>query len=338
MSVTSTSVARAVLRRERTSWLATASAWAPWLLLCALAAWPILGAAVGLDYYTGFTRRVLIVALAATSLNFLVGVGGMVALGHAGFLGVGAYTLVALSEAGVSSAWVLWAGAMAVSALVALVIGAVSLRTRGVYFIMITLAFAQMLYYIAVSLRAYGGDDGYNLAQRPWLGLGLDANPELGFHGVVLGLSALWFWFFSQMLGSRFGKAIVGIRDNEARMAALGHPVFALKLMAFAIAGAAAGLAGALLVMHNGFVSPSSMHWSQSATLIVMVVLGGLGSRWGGLVGAAVWMTFEELLRPWTEYWHWPLGLALIAIVLVAPQGLAALALRAGQRRNGSSP
>ena len=304
------------------------SRYAPWLLLGLLVTLPWLSGVFGLEYYLSFVRRMLILVIVATSLNLLVGFGGMVALGHAGFVGVGAYSLVAFSEAGVNSAWLLWVAAAAVGALAAAAIGAISLRTRGVYFIMITLAFAQMLYYIAVSLRMYGGDDGYNLSARPPLGLGLNANNEATFYWVVLALTAGCFVGINHLLGSRFGQALCATRENESRMTALGYPVYRIRLLAFTFAGAVAGLAGALLITHNGFISPASLHWSQSATLIVMVVLGGLGRRWGAPVGVMVWMLLEEVLRQWTEYWHWPLGMLLIAIVLLAPNGLCAAGAR----------
>ena len=300
----------------------------PLVLLGALALFPLVASALGLDFYIGFVRRVLVVALAAASLNFIMGVGGMVALGHAGFVGVGAYAVVMLSDAGVTSAWVVWAAAMALAALAALLSGAVSLRTRGVYFIMITLAFAQMLYFVFVSLRSYGGDDGYTPPMRPLLGLGLNGADESTLYWVVLALVALVLWWLDRATASRFGAALAGIRDNETRMRALGYPVYLLQLTAFGLAGAVAGLAGALLATGNSFVSPSMMHWTQSATLIVMVVIGGLGRRWGGPVGAAVWLTLEEVLKLNTDYWHMPLGALLIVTALYAPQGLAALADR----------
>ena len=301
-------------------------------LLALFAAVPLLAPALGLDYYIGFAMRMLIVMLIATSLNFLMGYGGLIALGHAGFVGVGAYAVVALMEAGLSSAWLLWAGAMAAAAVVALAVGAISLRTRGVYFIMITLAFAQMLYYVAVSLRRYGGDDGYNLAVRPSLGPGLDVGDDRVLYLAVLTTCTLLFAFLYQLVGSRFGQAMIGIRDNEGRMRALGYPTYLLKLQAFVLTAAIAGLGGAMMVTQNGFISPSSLHWSQSAVLIVIVVLGGLGHRWGGVVGAAVWVSLEELLRQLTEYSHWPLGALLIAIILFAPDGLSALTgRRSGQ-------
>jgi len=294
-------------------------------LLAALAAFPFVAPLFGLEFYIGFVRRVLIIALAAASLNFILGFGGMVALGHAGFIGVGAYTLVALADAGFSSAWLLWPAAALAGGVAAALIGLVALRTRGVYFIMTTLAFAQMLYFVAVSLRRYGGDDGYTLMARPELGLGLDLGNETHFYLVVLAIVALLLAWLQRATRARFGHALMGIRDNEVRMRALGYPVFRLQLAAFAIAGAIAGLAGALLAGGNGFISPATMHWTQSATLVVMVVIGGLGRSWGGPVGAAVWLLLEEALKQHTEHWHLPLGLLLIAVALWAPRGLAAL-------------
>lgn len=300
----------------------------PLVLLVALAAFPLVAPLFGMEFYIGFVRRVLIMALAAASLNFILGFGGMVALGHAGFIGVGAYTVVAFADAGVMSAWILWPMAALVAGLVAALIGTVALRTRGVYFIMTTLAFAQMLYFIAVSLRKYGGDDGYTLPARPELGLGIDLGNESNFYWVVLVLVALALAWMHRATRSRFGHALMGIRDNETRMRALGYPVFRIQLVAFAIAGAVAGLAGALLAGGNGFISPGAMHWTQSATLVVMVVIGGLGRSWGGPVGAAVWLLLEEVLKQYSEYWHLPLGLLLIAVALWAPKGLAALSRR----------
>ncbi|WOI47136.1 branched-chain amino acid ABC transporter permease [Acidovorax sp. BLS4] len=306
----------------------------PLALLAALAVFPLVASALGLDFYIGFVRRVLVVALAAASLNFIMGFGGMVALGHAGFMGVGAYTVVVLSDAGATSAWVVWGAAMVLAALAAALVGAISLRTQGVYFIMITLAFAQMLYFVFVSLRSYGGDDGYTLPMRPVLGLGLDATHEPTLYWVVLALVALVLWWLDRATASRFGAALAGIRDNATRMRALGYPVYLLQLAAFTLAGAVAGLAGALLATGNSFVSPAMMHWTQSATLIVMVVIGGLGRRWGGPLGAAVWLALEEALKLHTDHWHMPLGLLLIATALYAPRGLAALAdLRARSAR-----
>ncbi|MEN9314511.1 MAG: hypothetical protein RIS35_904 [Pseudomonadota bacterium] len=307
-------------------------AWLPWLLLAALAALPWIGPAFGLDYYVGFVRRMLIVVIAATGLNWLLGHAGLAALGHAGFVGVGAYTVVALVDAGVSSAWLVWAAAPVVAGLFAAVIGALSLRTRGVYFLMITLAFAQMLHYLAVSLSVWGGDDGYGLNAPLTLGAGLDtAHPQALFL-VVLAVAAGAFALSTRLPGSRFGRALAGIRDNETRMTALGYPVYRLKLAAFVAAGALAGLAGALLATHDAFVSPSTMHWTESAKLLVMVVIGGLGRRWGAPLGVVVWLSLAEALKTFTDYWHWPMGVLLLLVVFFASQGLAGL----GRRRAGA--
>ena len=295
------------------------------LALLALAVFPLVAPALGLDFYISFVRRVLIYALAATSLNLILGYGGMVALGHAAFFGAGAYAVGILAMNGVTSALVAWPAAALLAGLLAAATGAVSLRTRGVYFIMITLAFAQLLYYLAVSMRIYGGDDGYNLPFRPQVGPGLSLDDSATFFWLVLAFAAACFAGLQYLLGSRFGKALCGIRDNEARMTALGYPVFRLRLAAFTLAGAIAGLSGSLLIMHNGFISPSSIHWSQSSILLVMLVLGGVARPWGAAIGTTVWMVLEEVLRQSTEYWHWPLGALLILIVLAAPQGLAQL-------------
>ena len=300
----------------------------PWLVLALLAAFPLLAPALGLEYYVGFVRRVLIVAIAATSLNFILGYGGMAALGHAGFIGVGAYTVVALVEAGVSSAWLAWASAALVAGLAAAAIGAVSLRTRGVYFIMITLAFAQMLYYLAVSLRTWGGDDGYGLYTPLELGAWLDGAHAQVFYWVVQAIAVAVFALFSRVAHSRYGHALRGIRDNETRMVALGYPVYGLKLAGFVAAGAVAGLAGGLLASHNAFVSPSIMHWTQSALLLVMVILGGVGHLYGPLAGAALFLLLEEVLVAYTIHWQFGLGALLLAVVLAAPNGLMSLFAR----------
>lgn len=294
-------------------------------LLVLLALVPPIASALGEEFYVGVASRVLVFALAATSLNLVLGFGGMVSFGHAAFVGAGAYTVGILMQSGVASAWVAWPLAALAGGMFACLVGMVSLRTQGVYFIMITLAFAQMLYFVFVSLRSYGGDDGYTLMARPALGMGLEMADEATLYWVVLAIVAALLWWLDRAAGSRFGAALVGIRDNEIRMRALGYPVYLLQLTAFVVAGAIAGLAGALLATGNSFVSPSMMHWTQSATLIVMVIIGGLGRRWGGPVGAAVWLALEEALKLHTSHWHMPLGLLLIATALYAPKGLAAL-------------
>ena len=299
--------------------------------LVLLLVFPLVAPALNLDFYVSFVRRVLIFALAATSLNFILGYGGMVALGHAAFFGAGAYAVAMLSVQGISQALIAWPVAMLVAGALALVIGLISLRTRGVYFIMITLAFAQMVFYLFISLRQYGGEDGLNLkgpSLFPWLNLADDRT----FYYVVLVVVLACLWWLNRLINARFGQALQGIRENESRMEALGYPVFRIKLLAFVIAGVMAGLAGALLASHNQFVSPSLMHWTASANLIIMVIVGGIGLRYGGLVGAAVMLWLEEVLRLYTDYWHLPLGVLLLAIVLFAPRGLAGMFKRGAAR------
>lgn len=302
--------------RKQTAWTL--------VLLALLAVFPLVAPALGLDFYISFVRRVLIYALAATSLNLILGYGGMVALGHAAFFGAGAYAVGILAMSGVTSALVSWPVAVALAAVLACVTGAISLRTRGVYFIMITLAFAQMLFYIFISLRQYGGEDGLNLPGPSTLP-GLSLGDDVSFYYLVLALFTLLSWLFGRLVASRFGTALQGIRENESRMESLGYPVYRIKLAAFTLSGAAAGLAGALLANHNLFISPSLMHWTQSANLLIMVLVGGIGLRHGGVAGAVVMLTLEEVLRLWTEYWHLPLGVLLLGVVFGAPRGLVGL-------------
>ena len=293
-------------------------------------AFPLVMNALDQAFYIGFAARVLIYAMAAASLNLVLGTGGMVSFGHAAFFGAGAYVTGILAVEGVRNAWIAWPTAAAVAALAALLIGAMSLRTRGVYFIMITLAFAQMMYYVFVSLKAYGGDDGLSMPGRS-TGLGLDLRNELAWYYVVLVLLVAVLYLLHRIIHSRFGRVIEAIRDNETRAAAIGYPVYGYKLACFVISGAIAGLAGALIANQSGYVGPGLLHWVQSGTLMIMVILGGVGRLWGGPIGAAVLLTLEETLSgsewlgPYALHWQLPVGLILLAIVLFAPQGIAGL-------------
>lgn len=292
--------------------------------LCAALFLPLALQAMGEDYYIGLATRMLIFALAATSLNFIVGYGGMVAFGHAAFLGIGAYVVALLMDAGIASAWLAWPLALAVPALVAVAIGAISLRTRGVYFIMITLAFAQMIYYIAISLKFAGGDDGLPLDRRSVLEP-FDLNNDAALYWVALALLAACLHVLKRLAASRYGLALAGLRQNEARMEALGYPVQRLKLVCFVMGAALAGLAGALLANQNGLASPAQLYWTQSGTLLVMVILGGVGQRYGGVLGSIVLLGMEEILGRLTEHSHLYVGLVLLAVVLYAPRGLTGL-------------
>lgn len=309
---------------RRHGWLAVA---------CLLAlAFPYVAAMFGHDFYVSVASRVLIWALLATSLNLLVGTGGMVSMGHAAFFGAGAYVvgIVAMDLPQLSGGLIVLPLAMAVTALLALAVGAICLRTRGVYFIMITLAFAQMLFYIFISLKGYGGDDGMSIAKRSPLP-GLNMANDTTFYYVVLALLALCLYGLARLRDSRFGRILRGIKDNELRMESLGYATFRFKLTAFVIAGTLAGLAGALMANQNGFVSPNMLYWDQSGTVLVMIILGGLGSLWGGLAGAAVYLVLEEVLTAFTPHWQIALGLILLGVVFYAPKGIAGLFARKPQ-------
>ena len=301
-------------------------------VLAMLIAFPLLAQAFDQAYYISLMSRVLIYALAATSLNLVLGFGGMISFGHAAFVGLGGYAVALLMGAGVVSAWVAWPAAAALSALAALLVGAASLRTRGVYFIMITLAFAQMLYYLFVSMKTWGGDDGLPLAARNVAGFGIELKDDASFYYVVLACLAAALLLVSRLVASRFGRVIQGIRENETRMEAIGYPVFGYKLACFVIGGALAGLAGALLANQTGLASPNQLFWTQSGMLLVMVVLGGVGGLYGGALGAAALLLLEEVLSGYTIHWQLGVGLVLLAVVFLAPRGLAGLFDR---RRNG---
>jgi branched-chain amino acid transport system permease protein len=297
-------------------------------VLALLAALPVLASLMGDTFYVGLATRILIFALAATSLNLILGFGGLVSFGHAAFVGVGAYTVAILMQDGVVSAWVVWPAAMLVSALAALLIGWVSLRTQGVYFIMITLAFAQMLYYLVVSLKAYGGEDGMPLAGRSSMGLGIDLGSDTHFYYATLAILVAAIVLITRLLNARFGHVLQSIRENEVRMTAIGFPVFRYKLVAFTLAGALAGLAGALLANQGSYVSPALMQWSQSGMLMIMVILGGVGHLYGGVLGAIVFLLLEEVLSHHTIHWQLGLGAVLLGVVLLVPNGLTSMMRR----------
>jgi branched-chain amino acid transport system permease protein len=278
----------------------------------------------------------MIYAMVASSLDLILGYGGMVSFGHAAFFGVGAYAMAILSHHGVVSGFIAWPLSMAVAAVVALVIGSISLRTSGVYFIMITLAFAQMLYYLVVSLKAYGGDDGLRVVRNAFHGFGgvLDLRQHTLLYYLVLGLLCLLLWLSYRLVNSRFGMVLRGIRDNEPRMRALGYATFAYKLVGFVIAGTVAGLAGVLMANHTAYVSPSLMHWTRSGEIMVMVILGGMGSVFGPVLGAITLLLVEEVLSSYTEHWMVLLGPLLLLVVLFARRGMYGL-LAPGARRYG---
>ncbi|MFZ6709110.1 branched-chain amino acid ABC transporter permease [Undibacterium sp. TC9W] len=292
-------------------------------MLCLLIAIPLLATYFAQEFYIGLLSRLMIFALVASSLNLILGFGGMISLGHAAFFGSGAYVVGILMQHGVTSAWISWPAAMLTGFLLALAIGSVSLRTRGVYFIMITLAFAQMLYFLFVSLKNYGGDDGLSLAQRSVTGL--DMSNDSNFYYLVLAVCTAFLFILYRLINSSFGRVIQAIKENETRMEAIGYPVFRYKLLCFAIAGSIASLAGALLANQNMLVSPNLLHWTQSGSLMVMVILGGVGYLSGGILGAVVMLMLEEILSGYTIHWQLYLGIILLLVVMLLPNGLASL-------------
>ncbi len=314
------------------------------LLAAALAAtaFPWFLQLIDEPFYLTLMTRVFIFAIVVTSLNLMLGFGGMVSFGHAAYMGAGAYTVGILSiEAtkhlgfvvGSTNAWVAWPVAMLVGAFLALAVGSVALRTRGIYFIMLTLAFAQMIYYIFVSLKVYGGDDGMNLAGRSDIGLGLDLANDQTFYYVALVLLSIVLFLVHRIVNSRFGRVLQGIRENEQRMQAIGYPTYLFKLAAFVMSGALAALGGALLANQNSFVSPNMLSWFQSGTLLMILIVGGAGKLWGGPVGALVFLVLEEVLSGYTQRWQLYMGIALLLFVLLAPKGIVG-----GLRRGSNNP
>ena len=299
-------------------------------ILAAAIAFPLAAQPLGWEFYIGLASRVMIYALAATSLNLVLGYGGMLSFGHAAFVGAGAYTAGILLTEGIASVWIGWPIAVAAATVAAIVIGAISLRTRGVYLIMITLAFAQMMYYVAIGMKAYGGEEGLRLASRPQAGLGLDLKDDVTFYYLVLAILAAALYGLHRLARARFGRVIAAIRENETRMEAIGFPTYRYKLVCFVIGGAVAGLAGALLAANNSYVNPNLFYWTQSGTLMIMVILGGVGRLWGGVLGAAALLLAEELFSAYTIHWQLGVGAILLAVVLFAPKGLAGLAARHG--------
>ena len=308
-------------------------------LLVALAlaaiAFPFAMTALDAVFYTSVASRMMIYAIAATSLNLVLGYGGLVSFGHAAFFGLGAYTTGILITEGVVSGWIGLPASMIVAALFATAIGAVSLRTRGVYFIMITLAFAQMLFYLVNSVKAYGGDEGLNIKVRSALGFGLNLKDDTTFYFVVLACLAGTLLAVHRIMASRFGRIVLAMRDDDTRAEAIGIPTFRYKLVLFVIAAALGGLAGGLMVNQQNYVNPNVLHWTQSGTLMVMVILGGVGTLWGGVLGAFVLLLLEEVISGYTVHWQFYVGWVLLAIVLYAPRGLVGLLRRATGREGG---
>jgi branched-chain amino acid transport system permease protein len=308
------------------------------ITIALLVALPPLMTAIGQTYYIDLVRRIMILAIAAVSLNLILGYGGLVSFGHAAYLGVGAYAVGILAFYGVTSGWLQWLAAIAGSAVVAAAIGAISIRTSGLYFIMITLAFTQMLYYLGISLEEFGGDDGMRLkAKSQFSGLIDLANP-VAFYYLVLVLMLLAVFVTYKIVNSRFGMVLRASKSNEARTRAIGFSPYPYRLAAFVIAGAMCGLSGALYANHTNYIVPGLMSWQQSGDLMFMVILGGMASTAGPVLGAFAFIFTEEFLkellnwvaplfgkRDWAEYWALLMGPLLVLSVIFFRRGLAGI-------------
>lgn len=293
--------------------------------LAALALAPPLLDALGAGFWVVVLTRGLILAVAAMALQFVLGRGGMVCFGFAAFMGIGAYAVGIPYAEGVEDGLLVVPLAMLAAGLYALLTGLIALRTRGVYFIMITLAFGQMAYFAAVALSDYGGDDGLTLWSRPLVAGRALLEDDQPFYYVCLAAAALT-WAGLRRLGSaRFGRVLDAARQNEARAEALGFDVFRVRLLAYALSGALGGLSGALLATHAEFVAPAYMGWHRSGELIVMVVLGGVASLPGAAFGALALVALEEWLSHLTLHWRLILGLLIVLMALYARRGLAGL-------------
>ena len=300
------------------------------LLLCALM--PIIAPLVGEPYWVDIFIRVMIWAIAAISLDLILGFGGMVSFGHAMFLGIGAYTVGILSYYEIFNGFIQWPLALLLSAVIGAAVGAICIRTKGVYFIMITLAFAQMVYFLGVSAEEYGSDDGMTIYGRSEFkigaddsSIGLDLGDPMIFYYVTFFLMLATLWLVHKITNSRFGMVIRGMKSNEGRMTAIGFDPFRYKLVCFIIAGMICGLAGILMANAEEFVSPDMMHWTKSGELIFMVVLGGMGTVFGPVAGSLVFLFLSEILSNITHNWHLIFGPFLVLVVLFARRGIDGL-------------
>ena len=302
---------------------------APLAALLLVALFPLSGA----TFYVELTTKIMIMAIFALSLDLLVGWTGLVSFGHAAYFGVGAYTLALLSpKAAAAGMWSSLALAIAVAAVCALVVGIFVLRTRGIYFIMVTLAFAQMFYFVFHDTDVGGGSDGRYVNVKPDASIlgftPFDFDRPVHVYYVVLAMLVLVFLFLQRVLRSPFRRALSGIRANEQRMRALGFPVMAYKLAAFTLAGGLAGLAGWLLAAQSGFVNPEILSWHQSGNVLLMVILGGAGTPYGPIAGAFALTLLHELFSTLTTHWQLWLGISIVLIVLFMPGGLGHLVRR----------
>jgi branched-chain amino acid transport system permease protein len=295
-------------------------------VLLILALFPLFGS----GFYVGLLTRVIILALFAMSLDLLIGFTGLVSFGHAAFFGIGGYAFaIAFQDATIIPLWQALPLSLAVAALAALVIGWISIRTSGIYFIMITLAFAQMFFYFFFESPDYGGDDGIFLFFKPVLMIGandiLQLEHENNFYYFSLSCLVLGYLFLKMILQAPFGKVVTAIKANEHRVRALGYATHHYKLVSFVIAGALAGLAGFLEGAHTGYVNPAYLSWHESGIAIAIVILGGMGTLYGPIIGAFVIVMLQNFLPELTQHWQLLFGGIIIAVVLFLPHGIVSL-------------
>ena len=287
----------------------------------------------GFTFYTELLTKVMILAIFAMSLDLLVGYTGLVSFGHAAFFGVGAYTLgLAAPKYEAANLWLTLPAAMAVAGLAALVVGVFVVRAKGIYFIMVTLAFAQMFYFVFHDTDFGGGSDGISMNFKPVASIGgvtpFDLASSTQFYYFVLVVTLLVYGFLRTLLGSTLGHALKGIRSNEHRMRSLGFPIYLYKLASFAVAGSLAGLAGYLSALQFGFVNPELLSWHQSGNVLLMLILGGLGTLHGAVAGAFTFVLLQEVFSSLTKHWQLLLGGTIVLLVLFLPGGLAKLTSR----------
>ena len=303
--------------------------WLPLLLLAALGLAPLIGFAS--SYETTLMARIMVLAMAAVSLSFLVGGAGLASLGHAASVGVGAYAVAILDAHGVTDAARVLPVAIGAAASFALLTGAIAIRTTGVHFIMITLAFGQMAFFTASSLSAYGGDDGYTLYSRTEVWGARLLENRLVFHYICLAALALTWAACAMLLASRFGRVLRAARENAQRVEAVGLAPYPYRLVGYVIAGGFGGVAGVLLANATEFVSPAMLSWQRSGELLFMVILGGVGRLWGAMLGAVVFVLLETWLAEITPHWRMIFGPMLVISVLLLRGGLSGLV----ERRHG---
>lgn len=288
------------------------------VILVAFALVPVFGH----SHYLTMFGRILIYAIGAVSLNVLVGRVGLVSFGHAAFIGFGAYAVGISAHYGIESGFIQWPLGMVAAGIAGLIVGAISVRVSGLYFIMITLAFSQLFYFLAVGLTVYGGDDGMTIAARSSFGGLLDLNKQIVLYYTLLAILLLFLGFVYRLSNSRMGMIMAGIHSNEQRMRALGFETYPYKLIAFVLSAVMCSVSGLLLANLTDFVTAQYMSWHRSGELLIMVILGGMNSLFGPVIGAAALLLFEELLSTYTDHWALVLGPLLLLIVIYAPTGI----------------